>query len=324
MSDSTFPITAVSTGSKQFTVTGDFTQVTSLYAFPLEFAVKGSTGNDGIYTVTSAVYSSPSTVITVSETVVSSVADGNVFAGKTTGIGGALYQLGGTTAENWLTYVDSNGDWNLNWNFGGGVQTPTIIAYANTNKVEFYGDVSAGASLAFTTTINTVTATELSYVHGVTSPIQTQLNNKLSSSSLLTNFMKAHVSTGFTSNFTQIVPFDVADVDYLANLNTTTHRYTPTAAGYYKFFLNVVFNANTANTQMQSIIYKNGTQAAVGFWTQAAVSSGSTQSSVCCETIEYMNGSSDYVEFWYSPLGFSSFAGSSGAQNTICTAHRLI
>lgn len=68
-------VTAVSTGSKQFTVGG--IDLTSNIQIGDKIAITGSTGNDGVYTVT-AISFSTNTVITVSETVASATADGQL------------------------------------------------------------------------------------------------------------------------------------------------------------------------------------------------------------------------------------------------------
>lgn len=68
-------ISAVSTGAKTFTIAGDYTDRISAGAV---IFVDGSSANNGKYTVVSAVYTS-STVITVSETISSATADGNVL-----------------------------------------------------------------------------------------------------------------------------------------------------------------------------------------------------------------------------------------------------
>lgn len=69
-----YQITALDQGAKSFTVTGD------LSAGPPSFiAVYGSTGNDGGYTVNSAIFGAGSTVIVVQEAIPSAVANG--FAG---------------------------------------------------------------------------------------------------------------------------------------------------------------------------------------------------------------------------------------------------
>ncbi len=72
-----YAVTGVSTGSKTFTVATDHTAI-----FPAgqKFQVWGSTGNNGTYTVVSAVFGT-STVITVSETVPNATVDGTLGFG---------------------------------------------------------------------------------------------------------------------------------------------------------------------------------------------------------------------------------------------------
>jgi hypothetical protein len=77
-------ITGVNTGTKTFTVAGD--QTLELVA-GTKLAVDGSTGNDGMYTVVSATYTS-STAIVVSETISDATADGTLYpCGNLLGIG---------------------------------------------------------------------------------------------------------------------------------------------------------------------------------------------------------------------------------------------
>jgi hypothetical protein len=68
-------ITAVSTGSKTFTMSGDQRRWFNVGG---TITVTGSTGNDGTYTVTVINYTGGNTVLTVTETVPSAVADGSV------------------------------------------------------------------------------------------------------------------------------------------------------------------------------------------------------------------------------------------------------
>lgn len=70
-----FAITAVSTGTKTFTVSGD---KSGTFAVGDTFTVTGSTGNNATYTVTGIVFSTPNTLITVSETVPDATADGYI------------------------------------------------------------------------------------------------------------------------------------------------------------------------------------------------------------------------------------------------------
>ncbi|MDR3389920.1 MAG: hypothetical protein P4L92_23025 [Rudaea sp.] len=71
-----YPITAVNTGTKQFTVTGD---CTALLVAGCSILVTGSTANDALYTVVSATISGGNTLIIVSLGVPSSTANGNVY-----------------------------------------------------------------------------------------------------------------------------------------------------------------------------------------------------------------------------------------------------
>lgn len=74
--DQNWTILAVSTGSKTFTIAGDQSAVLT-NGTPIQ--VKGSTGNDGYYTITATNVSGGNTVVTVSETVSSSTADGSLY-----------------------------------------------------------------------------------------------------------------------------------------------------------------------------------------------------------------------------------------------------
>lgn len=70
------PVTAVVQGAKTFAVSGD---VTATAIAPVQFNVTGSTGNDGTYTVVSAVFGAAHTVVTVAEAIPSAIADGNII-----------------------------------------------------------------------------------------------------------------------------------------------------------------------------------------------------------------------------------------------------
>ena len=139
------------------------------------------------------------------------------------------------------------------------------------------------------------------------------------------NYMKTHMSVNYSAPaFTVILPFDVADVDLHSNFNTTTHRFTPTVAGHYRFFLNIVFDGDTDNTSLSALIYRNGVIVAQGYWAQQFTPSGSSSiESISCETIELMNGSGDYVEYFISQSGFPTCTVYGATYNTIAIAHKL-
>jgi len=76
-------ITSVNQGAKQFTLDaslGDLRQyfTTSFNRYTIPFIINGSTGNDGTYTTTNATWDSTNTIITVSESIPSAVANGGI------------------------------------------------------------------------------------------------------------------------------------------------------------------------------------------------------------------------------------------------------
>ncbi len=70
-----FPITAVNQGTQKFTVTGDASGLNPP-PFPSTIVITGSTGNDGSYTVVSAVFGAGVTVVEVNEAIPSATANG--------------------------------------------------------------------------------------------------------------------------------------------------------------------------------------------------------------------------------------------------------
>lgn len=82
---STVAITALSQGSKTFSVGSD---VTSSLQPTVKFIITGSTGNNGTYTVVSAVFGSGTTVITVVEAVPNATADGSIHLSAIITVGG--------------------------------------------------------------------------------------------------------------------------------------------------------------------------------------------------------------------------------------------
>jgi hypothetical protein len=87
--------------------------------------------------------------------------------------------------------------------------------------------------------------------------------------------------------------------------STTNYRFTPTVAGYYQ--VTGAWYANTSGGQVVSGVYKNGVvyqTVASQFFTSGVISS--------VTALVYLNGSTDYVEFYvYQGQGpaFSTLAG---------------
>lgn len=102
--------------------------------------------------------------------------------------------------------------------------------------------------------------------------------------------------TGLTSNtFTKVAFIN----EYFDTANcfdsTTNYRFTPTTAGYYQFNFSAYVTASNIAT-MEPFIYKNGSSFSSGQYVVSA--SGVTQVILSASNILYLNGSTDYVEFY--------------------------
>ena len=83
---------------------------------------------------------------------------------------------------------------------------------------------------------------------------------------------------------------DTEEFDTNSNFDSTTnYRFTPTVAGYYQVTAQIT--PNTSTTVGWAYIYKNGSAAK-----QNITFAGNTGTNVTA--IIYMNGSSDYLEFY--------------------------
>jgi hypothetical protein len=78
----TYPITGVNTGTKTFTILGDYAAIIASNVYTgSKIRINSSTGNDKLYTLVSATYSAPNTNVIVTETIASAAVDGNLFVG---------------------------------------------------------------------------------------------------------------------------------------------------------------------------------------------------------------------------------------------------
>ena len=93
--------------------------------------------------------------------------------------------------------------------------------------------------------------------------------------------------------------------------NVTNYRYTPLIAGYYLFAAGI-FGTATSAVNVQTFIYKNGSQIAYGLsGVQANVNANPN-----CSAVVYMNGTTDYVELWGQVGGGSSNSFNGGVAGT--------
>ena len=95
------------------------------------------------------------------------------------------------------------------------------------------------------------------------------------------------------ASFTK-VQIDTEEFDTNSNYdNSTNYRFTPTVAGYYQVFGSVAGAA--AYAQLLASIYKNGSEFKRG--TQAG-SAGAYLFQATVSALIYLNGSTDYIEFY--------------------------
>jgi hypothetical protein len=109
-----------------------------------------------------------------------------------------------------------------------------------------------------------------------------------------------------SATFTKVA---LATEEFDTNLNydTSLYRFTPTVAGYYQFLYGL--NSNTAVTQINVVLYKNGTQFKGTFAADATATSQGAYGS----SLVYMNGSTDYVELYAYLVGTTPAINNSSA-----------
>lgn len=96
------------------------------------------------------------------------------------------------------------------------------------------------------------------------------------------------------STFTKIA-FNVEEFDTNSNYdNTTNYRFQPTVAGYYQINANVSTGGGTVG-YVQCYIYKNGFAYSGG---SSVPNNNNVGGKVSASAVIYLNGSSDYVEFY--------------------------
>lgn len=80
--------------------------------------------------------------------------------------------------------------------------------------------------------------------------------------------------------------------------STTNYRFTPNIAGYYQINGNLYAKGTTSASTVIAFIYKNGSALTAGSFlsVQTASAGGNGMSSV--STVVYLNGTTDYVEFY--------------------------
>lgn len=161
------------------------------------------------------------------------------------------------------------------------------------SSVVIYGDTSGAITVAANATAgtNTITLAPQTGTLNVAGPAFSAYQSTLQST---------------TSGVTTKIQFQTKEFDTASCFdNTTNYRFTPTVAGYYQVNGAVVYAGSSAAIVVY--IYKNGASYKRG--TNPPTSGGSAMSALV-----YLNGSSDYVEFY--AVSFANQNTTVGIDNT--------
>ena len=100
--------------------------------------------------------------------------------------------------------------------------------------------------------------------------------------------------------------------------NSTNYRFTPNVAGYYQVIVQCYYNTNaTRPSSFYNLIYKNGSAVKTNY---LYVTTSILLGQAPLTALIYMNGSTDYLEFYARASGGSSEFFSAGATNTFFQA----
>jgi hypothetical protein len=107
-------------------------------------------------------------------------------------------------------------------------------------------------------------------------------------------YISANFST--TSNVGTKIPFNTENFDTASAFDSTTnYRFTPLVAGYYQINLTVQQGFAAAIGITNASIYKNGVEYTQG---TRIINSATAGQSGINSVVVYLNGSTDYIEFY--------------------------
>jgi hypothetical protein len=111
----------------------------------------------------------------------------------------------------------------------------------------------------------------------------------------------------FTTGVFNKLQIDTEEFDTANCFNTGNYRFTPNVAGYYQ--VNANYNLNSSATTL-AVIFKNGSAFKYG-----VNSTGSTPYGGSVNCLMYMNGTTDYIEF-YGYTNGTGYTVATGSLNT--------
>ena len=118
----------------------------------------------------------------------------------------------------------------------------------------------------------------------------------------------SNTSSAVTSGVDTKVLFDTESFD--TNNNFASSRFTPTVAGYYQ--INATLRANGTFTNVALILFKNGANA--GYLANIVTNL------ITGSSLQYMNGTTDYLEIYTNLTGTSLTTGSSNSNTNYFSA----
>ena len=129
-----------------------------------------------------------------------------------------------------------------------------------------------------------------------------------------------YVYLGYDQNATSMSTVKVAfntEVYDTANAydNSTNYRYTPTTAGFYKFYTGVTYYADSSNLDFNKVTIKMNGSTVIGGAEVDMRSNRGRQMTGVAQCIQQMNGSSDYIEIY-------SFVASNGGSSAFESENR--
>ena len=155
------------------------------------------------------------------------------------------------------------------------------------------GTVRLGVGVAGATTKDMVT------VSGTNITLGGNLVQAATAAPAFSAYMSANqtVSTGVYTK----LQCNTEQFDTNSNYDTTNYRFTPTVAGYYQVNV-IVCGPGVASGLLAPAIYKNGSY----YWNLVSLANTAAGIQISSPFLIYLNGSTDYIEFYvYQNTGSS-------------------
>jgi hypothetical protein len=100
-----------------------------------------------------------------------------------------------------------------------------------------------------------------------------------------------------TNNTSTKAQLDTVEIDTHSWWDAANYRYIPQIPGYYRFDYAIGLNGTTVSI-LQSSLLKNGATIHTGFRLLGTLSTTVAGMGGAASKVEYMNGTTDYVEVW--------------------------